>query len=56
MSMVMITSGFQSSTCSIDTVARPPRVPPATFCASISMVSTLMEPPSPVSSPRGPRA
>ena len=29
---------------------------PATFCASISMVSTLIEPPSPVTSPRGPRA
>src|SRR5262249_24663799 len=44
--MVMMTSGFHSSTCSIETLARPPRVPPATFCAMSSIVSTLIEPPS----------
>src|SRR5262245_36018800 len=53
--MVMITSGFHKSTCSMETLASPPRVPPATFCARSSIVSTLIEPPSPVSSPRGPR-
>ena len=42
--------------CSIETLARPPRVPPATLRARSSIVSTLIEPPSPVSSPRGPRA
>ena len=30
-SMVTMTSGFHSSTCSIETLARPPRVPPATL-------------------------
>src|SRR6516162_10300683 len=54
-SMVMITSGSHNSTCSIETLASPLGVPPATFCATNSIVSTLIEPPSPVSSPRGPR-
>jgi hypothetical protein len=54
--MVTITSGFHSSTCSIETVDSPPRVVPATFCANSSIVSTLIEPPRPVSRPRGPRA
>ena len=41
---------------SIETFARPPWFSPATFCANASIVSTLIEPPSPVTSPRGPRA
>src|SRR5262249_24716967 len=46
-SMVMITSGFHNSTCSMETLASPPRVPPATFCTTSSIVSTLIEPPRP---------
>ena len=58
-SQVMIVSGAQAITCSIDTLAMPPRpvarsatlMPPAR-----SMISLLIEPVSPVSSPFGWRA
>ena len=44
-SMVTMTSGAQASTCSRETLARPPRSPPATLRAPRnSMVSTLIEP------------
>jgi len=55
-SMVIMTSGFHASTCSTETVAMPPRRSPATLWAPRnSIVSTLIDPPRPVSKPRGPR-
>ena len=52
-------SGAQASTCSIETLAMPPRALPrsATLMPPArSMISVLIEPVSPVSSPFGSRA